>query len=229
MTGARKRGSANYIPGLEEGHWYNIVTNEILGETLTVIPIVGYRSQIMFNPMDEGGGIACRSFNGRDGGQLCPVCQDCPNYLWRIEADGARKPPLCTTFYNYVCFVLPENSMAVISFKSSGVGFAMQWNARMRMQHDAAGRPLPMYARVWKLHAVPQKNSKFEWFTAAIECIGTTPDNVFRDALGAAPGILDLVRRKPLVKDTDVEKEILEQVAAEEAAEQKGGGKEVPV
>ena len=156
MTPQRKKGNPNYIEGLEEGSWFNNVTNEVYGETIQLIPLVFSKSRIYFKDLTDGGGILCQSFNGVDGGTISKTCDACPNS--KFGADG--ESPACNNFMNFASLL--NKQLVAVSFKSSALKAGRQWVTRMKMFDK------PAYVQVYELKLVPQKNSKGEFFAPVI-------------------------------------------------------------
>jgi hypothetical protein len=153
-TPQRKPSNPLYIPGLNEGQFFNTVTNKVYGSKVELIPLLKTQSRIFFRDLNQGGGILCRSFNGIDGGTIAPRCIECPN--------SAGFPSACTEFKNIVSIVAEDRNMIVASFKSTGLSTAKAWLTRMKMMNK------PSYVGVYELNLVATKNSKGEFFVPTV-------------------------------------------------------------
>ena len=150
MSPQRKKSDPLFISSLEEGQFFNTVTNQIYGDkALRVIPLLFGKSRLYFRPFDDGGGLLCQSMNGKDGGVLSPTCAACPKQAW---GESGEKPA-CTLLYNYPSLLLPSFELIVVSMKVTSLKAARQWNTLMRFRNAAA------FAGVYELRAIETKNN----------------------------------------------------------------------
>lgn len=171
-----KASKPEFIKGLADGDLFNSVSEEIYGGEIHLIPIQMSKSRILFNPLNQGGGIKCQSMNGIDGGQICPQgCAQCPNS--KFAEDGT--PPACNNFYNYPVVLLPAMSPAIFSMKSSAVKVAKRWNARMQLLGD-----YPMFAGVYKVKTVEQTSNNNTFFSPTITFSRFATEQEFKLAKG---------------------------------------------
>ena len=155
MSPQRKKSDPLYIKGLEEGQFFNTVTEQIYGDkALRVVPLLFGKSRLYFRDFNDGGGLLCQSLNGRDGGSLSPTCAACPKQAW--GEDGEK--PACTLLYNYPSMLLPTFELIVVSMKVTSLKAARQWNTLMRF------RNAPAFAGVYELRAVETKNKQGTYF-----------------------------------------------------------------
>jgi hypothetical protein len=172
-TKARIRTEPKYIPGLQEGQFFNSVTGRIYGESVLIIPLFFYHSRIMFKDMDQGGGIICQAPDGKS-------CQlnaggPCIHAAW----GPAGEPPECTEFYNYPVLVYegPGNltsEWVVVSLKTTGLNAGRNLNSLMRLRGG------PAFSGVYELSSIPDKNDAgqpfFTWVVKnAIDPATTKP------------------------------------------------------
>jgi hypothetical protein len=153
-TPQRKPTNSLYIPGLNEGQFFNSVTNEIYGSTVELIPLLKTQSRIYFRDLKEGGGILCRSFNGIDGGTIAPRCIECPN--------SVGFPSACTEFKNFASIVAKDRNLIVASFKSTGLAAAKAWITRMSMMHK------PSFVGVYELSLVSRTKKEGDFFVPVV-------------------------------------------------------------
>src|SRR5271154_3374242 len=79
LSPQRKKSDPKFISDLEEGMFFNTITQHVYGSKLRVAPLLFYRSQIFFNPIDQGGGIRCQAPDGKVGwGDPGGECARCP-------------------------------------------------------------------------------------------------------------------------------------------------------
>lgn len=154
----RKKANPLYIEGLEDGDLFNTVTNEVYGNKLQFIPLLKTGSRILFAPLEEGGGILCRSMNGIDGGSLSPTCDTCPKSKW--QADGT--PPECTEFLNFPSVIAGTRQLIVESWKSTALKPARTWLTRVNMLVEKHNKPF--YSWVTEVQLNPDKNDSGEFY-----------------------------------------------------------------
>lgn len=139
----RKRGNSKYIPGLEDGQFFNTLTKEIYGSKLLVVPVHHYKTRILWKGKTPGSGMRCRSSDfvhgmGDPGGECVdPLTGEvkCPFAKWLPETERDDKNPSghpeCNDFWNFPVLVLDKNTkttdmstMIILSFKSIGINAA---------------------------------------------------------------------------------------------------------
>jgi hypothetical protein len=188
MTPQRKRTDPKYIEGLEEGHFFNTITGKIFGSGLKFVPLLWYKSRILFTPQDEGGGLLCRAEDAKMGvGEPGGECRVCPLSLWGKATDGKRKPPRCTLFHNYIILALPEKglpgpeSMVVMSLKSTGLDAATDLNALMQMRGARAA-----FAGVYSLASAEDSNAAGQaYYVPVIKNAGWVSEEMYKIAQSA--------------------------------------------
>lgn len=193
LSPQKKPSNEKYIKGLEDGDIFNTVTNKIYGKmggSIRAIPLFYTKSQMLFRPMDQGGGILCISVDGKTGGERHPEsCLTCPDNQWK---DG--KHPACSKVGSFVC-MLPDYAMdlIVVSFKSTGIKDAKQWNSLIRMkQRD-------MFSSIYKLTAITKNKNNNDFAAFRIENDSWVTEEFFKLAEQA----FNDLRNKGLKFDTD--------------------------
>lgn len=112
------------------------------GEAITIVPVFYWYSRILMKPIDDGGGILCRSEDGKVGrGDPGGDCSKCPKSRWTETAEK-RVPPPCDAVHNLIVH-LPdiENEsiqQAVLSFRRTNYGIGTQLLNKLR---GLRGRP----------------------------------------------------------------------------------------
>lgn len=110
-----------------------------------VIPLFRYKSRIRFKPKNEGGGILCRSKDGKVGvGEPGGNCLTCGKKEWH----GVEQPE-CSEFHNVICLIRGEEDkfpVAVSGSKTRLKAFK-NWNSLFLMNTQPnkdfpQGRPL---------------------------------------------------------------------------------------
>lgn len=126
MTPQRKRTNEKFIEGLEEGVYFNDLTGEIYGPTVRVTLLKRWTTFINQKPLDQGGGIICRSPGA------CPF--PCPKAEW--PADGSK--PACTKFWNYLFYLPDHDDVLWFSVKSTALKPMKFYHSTLRFKHVAA-------------------------------------------------------------------------------------------
>lgn len=111
-----------YIEGAKFLDIFNSLTGEVYEQPVTFIPIVLRKHAIEFHPFDDGGGVKDRNVPWDDD---------------RCEFHGDDKP-LATRFYDWACLLVPSMELVVISFKSTNIGVAKQFQQILNMRKGAA-------------------------------------------------------------------------------------------
>jgi hypothetical protein len=184
MTPQRTKGDPKFIPGLEEGQYFNSITGENYGEAVKIIPLFFYKTRIRFKGVQLGGGILCQAVDGLHGqgdpGGDCLRCQ---------FADFTENgKPECSKFFNYACILLPEgrlpglDSLVVVSFKSTSLKVAKDWNALMKLR-SVNGKKVDSFSGIYEFSSALQKNNAGQqWSVPVVKNAGWVPEQVFRIA-----------------------------------------------
>jgi hypothetical protein len=125
----RKRSHKKFIEGLEDGDFFNSLTRQNYGNTITVVAINYSKTRIYFKPPVGSGVMLCRSMNSINGGKLHPEsCDTCEHSKYVGD-----NPPVCTKFANFAVLLLanPSPELLMMSFKSTGLSAAKQWTSRL--------------------------------------------------------------------------------------------------
>ncbi len=146
VTPQRQRSDPRYIPGLEEGQFFNSLTKQIYGDRVVVTPMFFRKTRIYFKDINEGGGLICRAPHGND----CQLNNGGPCLHSAWGKDG--QSPACTEFYNYPCLLYPTRELIVVSLKVTGIRAGREWNSMMRF------RGADPFAGIYELKAVPARN-----------------------------------------------------------------------
>lgn len=165
LSPQRKKSDPKYIANLEEGQFFNTITKEVFGTEVLMVPLLFYKSRILFGDMDEGGGLKCQSPDNLVGiGQPGGNCLTCGLSMF----GKGGEPPECNQFYNYASLVVKNGKIVpediiVFSLKSSGLKIAREWNSLIRL------RQADMFAGIYKFTSVEVKKDKYTWFAPVIE------------------------------------------------------------
>jgi hypothetical protein len=161
MTPQRKKTDPKYIEDLNEGDFFNSITSHNFGHELKFVPLLWYKSRILFTPLDEGGGLLCRSEDSKTGvGDPGGACIKCQHSEWRKGPAGKRIAPRCTLFHNYLILTLEQDrmpsleSLICLSLKSTGLDAATDLNALIQLRGAKSA-----YAGIYKLASASDTNA----------------------------------------------------------------------
>lgn len=171
-----------FIDGLQKGMFFNTITRENYGKTVQLVPLLFYKTRILFGPLDAGGGLRCQSQDNLIGiGEPGGTCIKCPESQFGSARNGEGKGTNCNQFFNYAALIVNEGSVTpegllVFSLKSSALKVAKDWNALIRI------RNLDIFAGVYEIRSVERKNEVGRWYEPVIQPAG----NVTRETYEAA-------------------------------------------
>lgn len=115
--------NAKYIEGLRFLDLFNTLTGDVYtGNPVEFIPIICRKHAIEFHPFESGGGIKDRSVPWDDD---------------RCEFHGDDKP-LATRFYDWIVWLVATGEPIVLSFKSTNVGVAKQFQQILNLRSGPA-------------------------------------------------------------------------------------------
>ena len=145
--------------GVQKGNWYNSVTGKNYGKTVSVAPIIHWKSNIKFNE----GEILCRSLDGLvdQKGKSCAECGE-----FKFGKDGSK--PTCMRTLNYIVAIKEELGEAIknqtiispiiLSFGGISTKLGKLMNTSIIL---SASRKFPIYSQYFDLVA-PEEERKFK-------------------------------------------------------------------
>lgn len=209
LTPQRSDGDPQYIDGLKEGDIFNNVTQINYGRSAKIVPLLYFKMRFLFKPMDQGGGILCRSNDCKTGiGEPGGACLICPLAQFGTARNGEGKGTACLLIYNFPVLVANEegrftaDSLAILSLKSTGIPEAQKWITLMRL------RKTDMFAGVFNLTARFRNEGSLKWWQPVIENAGFIPESMKSDAelvYQAMRELRDQGRLKPDLESIEAE------------------------
>ncbi len=179
MTPQRKKDDPKYIKGLEEGDFFNSVTNQIYGRKVKITPVMFFKQNLLMDDIDSGGGLLCRAVDGKFGvGTPGGECAKCPKFQW-----ANNEPPECNLLHNYAALVIPADGkmsmdcLVIVSMKSTNLKLAKDWNSLMRLRQGEDRQPLPMWRGVYELESQSRTEGKYSWYVAVPKNAGVHKPN----------------------------------------------------
>jgi hypothetical protein len=199
MSPQRKKTDPKYINGLDEGQFFNSISGTVYGDDLKIVPLLFFKSRVLFGTT-VGGAMKCSSPDGVRGiGDPGGVCARCP--LSQFGPKGERPP--CSNFFNYACLVADESgelkaeNLVVLSFKSSGLRMAKDWNALIRL------RRADIFAGVYSVTSAEQSNDKGSWHVPVIKPSGWVSKEMHEAAQLAYSAVAEMNQANRLRVDMD--------------------------
>jgi hypothetical protein len=165
MTPQLNEDDAKFISTLKRGHFFNTATGEDYGETILFVPLLKFGNRILFEDIDKGGGLLCRSNDMKQGeGDPGGECAKCEYARFGTARGGKGKGTACNEFYNFPVLIVRDgkinaDSIAVLSMKSSHIE-AAQKLLGLAMNRRLNGSRAPMWSGVYSA------TSKLKKFTA---------------------------------------------------------------
>lgn len=167
----------------EPGDFFNTLTRENYGPSLTFIPIITFKQRVfLLRPerreradsalasagiaeLSEGDGLKCRSFDMVQGlGEPGIECFDCPLSKWE-----GNSPPICTETYN-VAALTELGDVVILSFAKSGAKTGKRMFSMVRL---TAGAP---WAKLYKATTREEKNNLGTFYVPDVALVpGDTP------------------------------------------------------
>ena len=201
LSPQRSESDPKYIEGLRDGQFFNTITREIYGKKVLLVPLHFYKTRILFGPMDEGGGLRCQSPDNLIGiGEPGGTCIKCPNSQFGSSRGGEGKGTACNQFFNYAALIVQDarvtpEQLLVVSFKSSALKVAKDWNAFIRI------RNLDIFAGVYEFTSVERKNDIGRWFEPVVNMAGNVSREMYDAAKMARSAVAELQREGRLRSD----------------------------
>ena len=150
---------------------YINLSSKNIGVEVTVVPVLHYRSRIKWNPVDDGGGIDCRSADAKVPAdtKYAHTCAECNYKEWadNPKKKGEQLPPACTLYENFVILIGDSTEPVIFPMAITKVKVAKKFYSMMALKGD------DMWLNAYKLKVVQEKNDKGQgYFNFAVQDIG---------------------------------------------------------
>ncbi len=173
---------SKYIEGLKFLDLFNSITNEPYGQgPVEFIPIVLKKHAIEFLSFDSGGGIKDRDVPWEDD---------------RCQFNGEEKPQ-ATRFYDWAVLLLPSLELVVLSFKSTNIGVAKQFQQLIQLRQG------PAFAGKYSVKSALGKNNFGTFGKFAITPAGKPTD----EQVAYAQEVYESLKTKNIVVEHEAEPE----------------------
>lgn len=149
MTPQRKRTDPNYIKDLSEGDLFNDASGRNYGPgPIKFVMLKYWTNFILFNPIEQGGGIKSRGTLGADG-----LVRDEAGTILRTEFGPKGEKPEVTKFMNYLLYLPDHQEIVWFSAKSTATGVMKAFHSALR-----AVKGIADFRKVFTLSTAPTKN-----------------------------------------------------------------------
>jgi len=192
-----------YIDGLRPGMFFNTITKESYGKSVQLVPLLFYKTRILFGAIDDGGGLRCQSPDNLVGiGEPGGTCIKCPFSQFGSARNGEGKGTACNQFFNYAALIVNDGAVSpegllVFSLKSSALRVAKDWNALIRI------RNLDIFAGVYEITSVERKNDVGRWYEPVVNPAGNVTRETYESAKVAYAAVAELNKAGRLRHDVE--------------------------
>lgn len=164
LSPQRKKTEPSYIPGLEEGDFFNTLTNRVWsGETgLLFLPAYYTKNYAAWKPRTMGGGLqkdygADREASGIDQAVRNPDTS-------RLQLNGLDIVESSVYYGLILDQETGDYEEAVLYLSSTQLPKSRKWNALIHQQvHPRTKARLPLFARAYHLTTTAEKNDRGSW------------------------------------------------------------------
>lgn len=166
ISPCRKKNDPAYIPGIEEGDFFNNVTREIYGKEITVVPVFFKKEFLLWKDRTKGGGYKGAYATAQEAAQERDMLPDSAD----IE--------IADTPQHFVIVIHEDGRMeeAVLSMAKSKAKVSKQWNSIIRMNEG------DRFSRQYKLSSTEDKSDKGAYFNFRVACTGFVSEDMYRRA-----------------------------------------------
>jgi hypothetical protein len=162
MSPQVKRGTAQQIPGAEEGMLFNNVTQEVLKPPVIVVPCAFQKAYVEWVPREAGGGFVAQHLDET-------IMQKTTRNEKNIDvlANGNHIIP---TAYHFCLVLKPDGKMekVVISMTRTQLKKSRRWLSQMmaiqmRTPQGKLFRP-PMFSHTYEIGTAVEQRDQYSWF-----------------------------------------------------------------
>lgn len=167
LSPARKENDPAYIPGAKEGMLYNNVTRELYGPEVSVIPVFFKKEWLLWKNRDTGGGFRGAFASAEAAAAAKDALEDGDD----VEA--------VDTAQQFCLLVRPDGTAEeiAVSMSRSKMKVSRKWNSLIRLGGGDS------FSRVYRVKAVPEKNSKNQDFwNLGVEVVGWSDAQLYERA-----------------------------------------------
>jgi len=148
LTLIQKMSPSEHLEAGKEGDLINSLTLENYGKTLTIVPILTRKQRIMWIPRKQGGGIECRSFDGKTGNKW-GACDVCEHGKWHQDAkDPQERKPKCTEYFTFPTLILRDGKDPELVIASFGM---TRYTTGKKLANLIYGKPVAAFAGKYTL------------------------------------------------------------------------------
>jgi len=166
LSPERKDGSA------AAGDIINSLTKEQLGAR-RFIPVFKYNNNIEWKPRSEGGGIVCRSMDGKVGAcsdGSTKLCASCKRNEFDNSKTGKDAIPACTKYINFFGFIEESPIPVVLSFCKTYLNEGKKMFSLCKFTLE------DMWNNMYYISSAAKSKSGNDWFALAVSPGGKTTE-----------------------------------------------------
>ena len=151
----QKMSPQEHLDVAKPGEFINSLTLENHGKAVTLIPILVRRQRIMWIPRKAGGGIECRSFDGKQGTKW-GECAQCRFSKWPTveeQPDPKFRKPGCTEYWTFPSLILREQQEPDLCVVSLGM---TKYSTGKKLANLIHFKPVAAFAAKYLLKSVTE-------------------------------------------------------------------------
>lgn len=175
MSPQLKKSDGKYIPGAEEGMFFNTVTESVYDGTegVIIIPCAYKKKYIEWVTRENGGGFV----SDEHSASILKECKkdDSGRFIWTNGNQIAET----AEYYSILAQDENEPEQVLLSLTSSQLGFSRRWNTMLNNARvkNAKGETVaaPMFSYMYNLTTIPQSNDQYSWMGLSVEKSRPTP------------------------------------------------------
>jgi hypothetical protein len=183
--------------------------NQNLGKgPLEIIPLLRSKSRIRWKPIDEGGGLLCRSIDGKTGqGDPGGNCDTCTKKEWiHKDPKSGKLKPDCDLYENIICVLRGQEDWIPVAFSGSRTRLkAIKDLNTLLMFELNKGRPL--FSKCYTVKGMKKTGTVGNtYFTFGVST-GNNNQVLPQEEIVKAAAIFNSIKGKKLVVSEDREEE----------------------
>ena len=167
LSKVRKKQDPNYIEGAEEGMFYNVVTRQLYGENVNVVPVYFQKQYLLWRDADLGGGFGGAHHSHAEAEEA------------RQTQENPEEWEVVDTPTHY-CLVLHDDGSteeAVVSLAKTKAKASRYLNSLVRLNGG------PRFSRVYQLKGVSEQNAKGQdYYSVQVANVGYVSKELFDKA-----------------------------------------------
>ena len=154
------------------GDMIDSVTRENFGRKISIVPVIHYKSRLLFSERSPNATILCGSDDGvhpnKTYGEVkSQSCLECDLVEWSTDKKGVSQKPDCNIFYNFVTL---KDGLTPIGLSLSGSKIKGAKKLLSIIRYTGAN--LDMFSLKFELSSIEEKGPKGSYFNFKVESDG---------------------------------------------------------